>query len=54
MMLIPRDYSSDDLKAGEVSFNKNLAVITGLLVGVLLGIVGREAPSSLFRSYYMC
>jgi len=41
MMLIPRDYSSDDLKAGEVSFNKKFAVITGLLVGVLLGIVGQ-------------
>lgn len=41
MMLIPRDYSSDDLRAEEVSFNKELAVIIGLLVGVLLGIVGQ-------------
>ena len=41
MMLIPRDYSSDDMKAGEVSFNRKLAVMTGLLIGVLLGIVGQ-------------
>jgi len=41
MMLIPRDYSSDDLRAEEVSFNKKLAVMTGLLIGVLLGIVGQ-------------
>ncbi|HXX81655.1 MAG TPA: sulfite exporter TauE/SafE family protein, partial [Thermodesulfovibrionales bacterium] len=41
MMLVPRDYSSDDLRAEEVSFNERLAVITGLLSGVLLGIVGQ-------------
>jgi uncharacterized membrane protein YfcA len=41
MMLIPRDYRSDDLRTEEVSFNKKVAVTAGLLMGVLLGIVGQ-------------
>ncbi len=41
MMLIPRNYSNDDLSSEQVKFNMPLAVICGAVTGFLLGMIGQ-------------
>ena len=41
MMLIPRSYAADDLTEDRVFFNKPLAVIIGVSIGSLIGLVGQ-------------
>ena len=41
MMLIPRSYAEDELTEDKVSFNKPLAIIIGVSIGFLIGLVGQ-------------
>ncbi|MEW6001541.1 MAG: sulfite exporter TauE/SafE family protein [Nitrospirota bacterium] len=41
MMLIPRSYQKDDLTEDKVDFHKTIAVLTGIFIGFLLGMVGQ-------------
>jgi uncharacterized protein len=41
LMLIPRSYLKDDFTEDKVDFNKPLGIITGLIIGFLLGMVGQ-------------
>ncbi len=41
MMLIPRSYAKDELTEDKVSFPKPLAMIIGVLIGFLIGLVGQ-------------
>jgi hypothetical protein len=41
MMLIPRSYAKDELTGEKVSFNKPLAIIIGVFIGFLIGLVGQ-------------
>lgn len=41
MMLIPRNYSSDDLTEDKVEFHRPTAVFIGITVGFLIGLVGQ-------------
>jgi uncharacterized membrane protein YfcA len=41
MMLIPRSYSKDDMTEEKVSFHRPTAVLLGLSIGFLLGLVGQ-------------
>jgi hypothetical protein len=40
-MLVPRSYSEDDLTEDKIYFNKSAAIIIGIFVGFLLGLVGQ-------------
>ena len=40
-MLIPRSYSEDDLTEDKIYFNKSAAIIIGIFIGFLLGLVGQ-------------
>ncbi|UCE78252.1 MAG: sulfite exporter TauE/SafE family protein [Nitrospiraceae bacterium] len=42
MMFIPRSYSRDGLIEDQVIFNKNLAIIIGIVLGFFLGMVGQS------------
>ncbi len=41
MMFVPRSYAKDELTAGEIGFNRPLAIIIGIGVGFLVGMVGQ-------------
>lgn len=41
MMLIPRSYSRDDMTEEKVSFNKPTAIVSGITIGFLVGLVGQ-------------
>lgn len=41
MMLVPRSYAKDELTEDKVSFNKPLAIIIGVSIGFLIGLVGQ-------------
>jgi uncharacterized membrane protein YfcA len=41
MMLIPRSYAQDELTEDKVSFHKPTAVVLGIVLGFLLGLVGQ-------------
>ncbi len=41
LMLIPRSYSKDDFTEDKVKFHKPTAVLTGIFIGFLLGMVGQ-------------
>ncbi len=41
LMFIPRSYSKDDLTEDKVVFHKPIAVLTGIFIGFLLGMVGQ-------------
>jgi hypothetical protein len=41
LMFIPRNYGSDDLTEDQVTFNKPAAIIIGVIVGFLIGLVGQ-------------
>jgi hypothetical protein len=41
LMLIPRSYQRDDLTEDQVYFHKPTAIITGIFIGFLLGMVGQ-------------
>ena len=41
MMLIPRSYSEDDLTEDKVSFHRPTAIIIGVSIGFLIGMVGQ-------------
>jgi len=41
LMFIPRNYGSDDLTEDQVTFNKPVAIIIGVIVGFLIGLVGQ-------------
>jgi len=45
MMLIPRSYAKDELTEDKVIFHKPTAIIIGVSIGFLIGLVGREARS---------
>jgi uncharacterized membrane protein YfcA len=40
-MFVPRSYSEDDMTEDKVNFNKSTAIIIGIFVGFLLGLVGQ-------------
>jgi hypothetical protein len=41
LMFIPRSYGRDDLTEDQVNFNKPAAIIIGVIVGFLIGLVGQ-------------
>ncbi len=41
LMLIPRGYSNDDLTEDKVEFQKSSAILIGILIGFLIGLVGQ-------------
>ena len=41
MMLIPRNYSKDDLTEDKVTFHKSTAIFIGITIGFLIGLVGQ-------------
>lgn len=41
MMLIPRNYSEDNLTEDKVDFNKPAAILIGISIGFLIGLVGQ-------------
>lgn len=41
LMLIPRGYSKDDLTGDNVEFDKSTAVLIGISIGFLIGLVGQ-------------
>ncbi len=41
LMFIPRSYSKDDLTEDMVVFHKPIAILTGIFIGFLLGMVGQ-------------
>lgn len=41
MMFMPRSYSKDGLTEDKVTFNKNLTIIIGIVLGFFLGLVGQ-------------
>jgi uncharacterized membrane protein YfcA len=41
LMFIPRSYSKDDLTEDMVVFHKPIAVLIGIFIGFLLGMVGQ-------------
>jgi uncharacterized membrane protein YfcA len=41
MMLIPRSYAKDELTEDKITFHKLAAIIIGVLIGFLLGLVGQ-------------
>jgi uncharacterized membrane protein YfcA len=41
LMLIPRSYQRDDLTEDKVDFHKTMAIVTGIFIGFLLGMVGQ-------------
>lgn len=41
LMFIPRSYGKDDLTEDQVRFNQTAAVIIGVIVGFLIGLVGQ-------------
>ncbi len=41
LMLIPRSYKRDDLTEDKVNFHKTTAIVTGIFIGFLLGMVGQ-------------
>jgi uncharacterized protein len=41
MMLLPRNYAQDELTEESVKFNKPLAIIIGITIGFLVGLVGQ-------------
>jgi uncharacterized membrane protein YfcA len=41
LMFIPRSYGSDDMTEDQVNFNKPAAIIIGVIVGFLIGLVGQ-------------
>jgi uncharacterized membrane protein YfcA len=41
MMFIPRSYLKDDLTEDKVDFHKPMAILTGIFIGFLLGMVGQ-------------
>ncbi len=41
LMFIPRSYGKDDMKEDQIRFNKPAAIIIGLTVGFLVGLVGQ-------------
>jgi uncharacterized membrane protein YfcA len=41
MMLIPRSYAKDELTGDKVTFNKPTAIIIGVSIGFLIGLVGQ-------------
>ncbi|MEW6108898.1 MAG: sulfite exporter TauE/SafE family protein [Nitrospirota bacterium] len=41
MMFIPRSYSKDDLTEDKVDFHRQTAIIIGVLIGFLIGMVGQ-------------
>jgi len=41
LMFIPRSYLKDDLTEDKIAFNKPAAIITGIIIGFLLGMVGQ-------------
>lgn len=41
LMFIPRSYDRDDLKEDQISFNKSVAIMIGIPVGFLIGLVGQ-------------
>jgi hypothetical protein len=41
MMLIPRNYSNDELTEDKVEFHKPTAIFIGLTIGFLIGLVGQ-------------
>lgn len=41
MMFIPRSYSKDELTEDKVSFHKTTAIIIGVFLGFLIGLVGQ-------------
>jgi uncharacterized membrane protein YfcA len=40
-MFVPRSYSEDDLTEDKINFDKSTAIIIGIFVGFLLGLVGQ-------------
>ena len=41
LMFIPRSYGRDDMTEDQVNFNKPAAIIIGVIVGFLIGLVGQ-------------
>jgi len=41
LMFMPRSYLKDDLTEDKIAFNKPAAIITGIIIGFLLGMVGQ-------------
>lgn len=41
MMLLPRNYADDDLTEENVTFNRGLAIVIGVLLGFTIGLVGQ-------------
>lgn len=41
MMFMPRTYAKDDFTEDRISFNRPLAVIIGVVIGFLIGLVGQ-------------
>ncbi|MBI5634560.1 MAG: sulfite exporter TauE/SafE family protein [Nitrospirae bacterium] len=41
LMFIPRSYGKDDLTEDQISFNQTAAIIIGITVGFLIGLVGQ-------------
>lgn len=41
LMFIPRSYLKDDLTEDKVNFHKSTAILTGIIIGFLLGMVGQ-------------
>ncbi len=41
MMLIPRNYSKDDLTEDKVTFHRSTAIVIGISIGFLIGLVGQ-------------
>jgi hypothetical protein len=41
LMFMPRSYLKDDLTEDKIAFHKPAAIITGIIIGFLLGMVGQ-------------